>query len=80
MSYSPGNKERNTFQKTRGFTGLSMGVLYCALALFFGLYKSDATIDFVGGNKTLMIALLGLMFAYGIFRIYRGYRLIKGME
>jgi len=54
-----------------------MGVLYCALALFFALYKREASFSFIG-NDALAIVLLSLMFAYGIFRIYRGYRLMKG--
>lgn len=78
MSYDSGRKPKSTFNKTRGITGIFMGLLYCALALFFGFYKFGATLDFIGGNKVLAMVLLGLMFAYGVFRIFRGAKMMKG--
>ncbi|WP_118949512.1 hypothetical protein [Taibaiella helva] len=78
MRPEPGRNERPNFYKTRGMTGLFMGLLYCCLAIFFAFYKREDTISFIGNNAVLAYILLGLMFAYGLFRVYRGIRMIQG--
>lgn len=71
-------KERPNFYKTRAMSGMFMGFLYCALALFFAFYKKEETIQFIGNNAVLAYILLGLMFAYGLFRIFRGFKMLNG--
>lgn len=81
MSHDTGRRpQRSNFYKTRGYSGAFMGLLYCCLALFFAFYKLEETTAFIGGQKWLGIALLALMFAYGIFRIYRGIKMTRGAE
>ena len=78
MSYDSGNKRRDSFNKTRGLMGMVMGVFYVILAAFFGFF-TKSLFDKIG-NNTIVSILLGLMAAYGIFRIYRGYKLMKGAD
>ncbi|MFT4062052.1 MAG: hypothetical protein QM642_06815 [Edaphocola sp.] len=81
MSYeNNGRKPRSNFNKTRGTSGAFMGLLYCLLALFFAFCRFEGTLNFIGGNKALAYILLTLMFAYGVFRIYRGVKMIKEEE
>jgi hypothetical protein len=76
MSYDSGKKGRDSFSKTRGIMGMSMGAIYLLLAVFFGFF-THSLFDKIG-NTTVVSVLLGLMAAYGIFRIYRGYKIMKG--
>jgi len=75
MSYDRENKGRNNFSKTRGIMGMTMGLIYVFIAAFFAFF-SRSLFERVG-NTAVVYVLLGLMAAYGIFRVYRGYRMMK---
>jgi hypothetical protein len=79
MSYDSGKKGRSSFNKVRGYTGMSMGVIYLIIAGFIvNFAKADPFHLRTGTGISYLIA--GLMGAYGIFRIYRGYKMSKEEE
>ena len=76
MSYRPdNNRQRKSFDHIRGIMGMSMGVIYIVIALAV-IYMQKAKQIHIGDALSYIIA--ALMAAYGIFRIYRGYKQMKG--
>lgn len=69
------DKKKNNFDKMRGYAGMGMGAIYLIIAIVMVTY---AKVDpfHIGSGISYLVA--GLMAAYGIFRIYRGYKLSKG--
>lgn len=76
MSIERGEKQKKAMNNSRGIMGLSMGVVYCIFGSFLIYFKSLGQFEQV--DKTVVYALAGLMIAYGIFRIYRGFKMMKG--
>ena len=74
MSFDQNSRKKN-FDKMRGYAGMGMGAVYLVIAIIMVTY---AKVDpfHIGSGISYMVA--GLMAAYGIFRIYRGYKLSKG--
>lgn len=74
MSFDPGKSKKN-FDKMRGYAGMGMGAIYLIIAITMLVY---AKVDpfHIGAGISYVVA--GLMIAYGVFRIYRGYKLSKG--
>lgn len=68
------NRKGNSFNKMRGYAGMFMGVVYFFVAYLTIVAQQKGTIDI---GDTLSYVLAALMTAYGIFRIYRGYRIVK---
>ena len=75
MSYDSGKKGRTSFNKIRGYTGMGMGVIYLIIAACVVYFEKVKQID-IGEVFSYIVA--GLMAGYGIFRIYRGYKMMKG--
>ncbi len=76
MSYKPdNNRQRKSFDQIRGIMGISMGVIYVIIA-FAVVYMQRAKQINIGDTLSYIIA--ALMAAYGIFRMYRGYKQMKG--
>lgn len=76
MDHKPGNnRQRKSFDHIRGIMGMSMGVIYLIIALAV-IYMQRAKQINIGDTLSYIIA--ALMAAYGIFRIYRGYKQMKG--
>ena len=76
MSYKPDNyRQRKSFDHIRCIMGISMGVIYVIIA-FAVVYMQRAKQINIGDTLSYIIA--GLMAAYGIFRMYRGYKQMKG--
>lgn len=78
MSFDSSDRRRNMFEKTAGIRSITMGVLYILLTGFLFFFKREESKKMLGTNDTLIMVILGLFAAYGIFRIYRGYKLTKG--
>lgn len=75
MSFDSGKNGRQSFHKMRGYTGMAMGVIYLIIA---GFILNFAKVDPMHIGTGISYVVGGLMAAYGIFRIYRGYKLSKG--
>lgn len=76
MSFEKGNRQKKSFDQVRGIMGLSMGVIYCIIGACLIYFKSQGQLQNL--DQILVYAIAGLMAAYGIFRIYRGYKMMKG--
>ena len=76
MSFEKGSRQRKSFDNVRGIMGLSMGVIYCIIGASLVYFKSQGQLQNI--DKVLIYVLACLMAAYGIFRIYRGYKMMKG--
>jgi len=68
--------KRKQIALRRSIMNYGMGIIFCALGIFFLVRGQNADMDF---NKrfppTRVDILLGFMFiVYGIWRFYRGYR------
>jgi len=74
MSYDPEKRKRN-FDKMRGYAGMGMGAVYLIISITLITY---AKVDpfHIGSGISYLVS--GLLFAYGVFRVYRGYKLSKG--
>ncbi len=77
MSYDSGKKGRASFHKMRGYTGIAMGVIYLIIA---GFIFNFAKVDPLHVGTGISYAISGLMAAYGVFRIYRGYKISKDSD
>lgn len=75
MAFDQNNNRRKSFNRVRGIMGLSMGIIYLIIAVGVVYFEQKGQINI---GKTLSYMIGGLMFFYGIFRIYRGYKQIKG--
>lgn len=76
MSYRPdNNRQRKSFDNIRGIMGMSMGVIYVIIS-FAVVYMQKAKQINIGDTLSYIIA--ALMAAYGIFRIYRGFKQMRG--
>lgn len=75
MSYQQDNSKKKSFNSVRGIMGMSMGVIYLIIAVCVVYFEKIHQID-IGEIFSYMAG--GLMAAYGIFRIYRGYKMMKG--
>ncbi|RYZ36845.1 MAG: hypothetical protein EOP49_32240 [Sphingobacteriales bacterium] len=76
MSFERGNRQKKSFDNVRGIMGMSMGVIYCIIAAALVYMKSKG--ELADLDRILVYALAGLMGAYGLFRIYRGFKMSKG--
>ena len=74
MSFDP-EKSRKNFDKMRGYAGMGMGAIYLIIAITILTY---AKVDPFHIGTGISYVVSALMLAYGIFRIYRGYKLSKG--
>jgi len=77
MSFDQNNRRRNIIDKTAGIRSITMGLLYLFLTGFLFFFKREESKEFLGANDAIIMVILGLFAAYGIFRIYRGYKLTK---
>jgi len=75
MSTDQGKGKRKSFDSIRGTMGMAMGVIYLIIAACVVYFEHIHQID-IGPIFSYLVA--GLMAAYGIFRIYRGYKMMKG--
>jgi len=73
---SSSNRER-TNQKFRAGRHITMGVLLFALGYILGKIKRFGTIEL---STLTAYSLAGIMFIYGLFRIWRGIKDWKGEE
>lgn len=71
----PNNRKRQSFNKIRGTMGMAMGVIYLLIAVCVIYFEKVGQID-IGEVFSYLVG--GLMAGYGIFRIYRGYKQMKG--
>lgn len=78
MSFDSNNRRRDIINKTAGVRSIAMGLLYLFLTGFLFFFKREESKKFLGANDAVVMILLGLFAAYGLFRIYRGYKLSKG--
>jgi hypothetical protein len=74
MKYDPNQRRRNNFDKVRGTIGITMGLIYIAVAITVVYFEKNGLIQ-IGTAFSYMVA--ALMLAYGVFRIYRGYKQFK---
>lgn len=70
------NKSQKTYTKFRGTVHLTMGVLYVLIGLCVIYFSKTKTLFDL--SPAVSYAIAGLMIAYGIFRIYRGWQRITG--
>lgn len=68
-------KRRQNMNNARGIAGMAMGILYIVIAFFVVYFEQKKQIDIGAG---LSYVLGGIMVLYGIFRMYRGYKMMKG--
>jgi len=73
MSYEE-NNERGPYRSFRHTLDLGMGVLYIVIASAILSLKYFGTMEL---SSTFAYILGGLMFLYGVFRIYRGIQGIR---
>ncbi|KAA5533650.1 hypothetical protein F0919_14025 [Taibaiella lutea] len=74
MSFDPERSKKN-FDKMRGYAGMGMGAVYLIIGITILTYSK---VDPFHIGTGISYVVSGLMLAYGIFRIYRGYKLSKG--
>ena len=75
MSLDQGKGKRKSFNNIRGVMGMSMGVIYIVIACCVVYFERIHQIDI---GETFSYIVAGLMAAYGIFRIYRGFKQMRG--
>jgi uncharacterized membrane protein HdeD (DUF308 family) len=78
MGFEKGDRQKKSMNNARGIMGLSMGVVYCIFGSFLIYFKSLGQFEQV--DKTVVYALAGLMIAYGIFRVYRGFKMMRSED
>jgi hypothetical protein len=78
MGAEKGSRQKKSMDNARGIMGITMGVLYCFIGSVMIYFKSAG--EFQQVDKMVVYALAGLMIAYGLFRIYRGYKMTKGEQ
>lgn len=74
MPHDRQDKRRRSLEKMKGFTGISMGVFYIAIAVLVVYFEKAGRIH-IGSTFSYLVS--ALMAAYGAFRIYRGAQQIK---
>lgn len=75
MSFDRGNRTKKSFNNIRGIMGMSMGVIYLVIACCVVYFEKIHQINI---GETFSYIVAGLMAGYGIFRIYRGFKQMKG--
>lgn len=73
----PPNKRNESYTRFRGILHVSMGVLYILMGVATIYLCKTKYFDL---DMTAAYAIGGLMMAYGIFRIYRGWQRVSGKE
>ena len=68
----PRKNHKNSFDKVRGITGMAMGIVYIMAAFMVVFAEKHRMID-IGITTAFIIGILA--FLYGIFRIYRGWKI-----
>jgi len=76
MSIQQRPDRRNSMNNVRGIMGMAMGVIYVVLAFAVVYFQRSGQI--LQDQQTLSFVIAGLMVGYGIFRVYRGYKIFKG--
>jgi len=76
MTFEERPNKRNSMNNVRGIMGMTMGVIYVALAVAVIYFQRSGQI--LQDQQTLSYLIAGLMVGYGIFRVYRGYKIFKG--
>lgn len=76
MSFERGSRQKKSFDNVRGIMGMTMGVIYCAIGACLIYFKSLGQLQNL--DKVLVYIIAALMGAYGIFRVYRGFKMMKG--
>lgn len=75
MTTGNANRKKQQFNSIRGIMGISMGVIYLIIACCVVYFEKTKQIDI---GKTFSYLVGGLMAGYGIFRIYRGFKMMRG--
>jgi hypothetical protein len=75
MSFDQNRNSRQSFNKIRGMMGMAMGLIYIVIACCVVYFEKIKQIDI---GETFSYIVAGLMAGYGIFRIYRGLKQMKG--
>lgn len=75
MSVSRNNRSGNNLQKARAMMGMTMGCIYVIVAGVLVYLHLEERIHL--GDDVLTYAITTLMAAYGIFRIYRGWKMYR---
>ncbi len=76
MGFDKGSRQKKSFDQVRGIMGMTMGVIYCVIAACLVYFKSLGQLQNL--DQVLVYVIAGLMAAYGIFRVYRGFKMMKG--
>ncbi len=75
MNYKQGESRKKSFHTMRGIMGITMGLVYLLIAAMIIYMQKMKQIDI---GDTFSYIAGGLMAAYGLFRIYRGWMFTKG--
>ncbi len=75
MSFDSNNDRKNSINKMRGIMGIAMGVIYLLMAVLVVYLQK---IGYFQIGNIFSYAVAALMLAYGVFRIYRGYKMMSG--
>jgi len=73
MSSGRNRRQGMQLQKARGMMGMTMGCIYIIVAAALIYLHIEGKISL--GDAVLTYSITTLMAAYGVFRIYRGWRL-----
>jgi len=76
MSIERGSRQKKNFDQVRGIMGMTMGLIYCIIGICLVYFKSLGQLQSL--DKILVYIIAGLMEGYGIFRVYRGFKMMKG--
>lgn len=66
--------QRKSYNKIRGYTGMGMGLFYFFVAYWVVYMEQIGKIE-IGATFSYIAAALMVM--YGLFRIYRGYTILR---
>ena len=71
------NRPQGPMTKARGIGSIVMGILYFAMSYVVIVFQNEGKIQI---GQTFSYIAAGFLIFYGIFRIYRGWNMLKNAE
>lgn len=78
--FLPEENRKKSTNKLQGYMGVFMGFLYLFIGGAIFMRNNNGTFEggFLGLGNTMTYIFVGVLFMYGIFRIYRAYKILRG--
>lgn len=71
------NQHKETLDRSKGVVHIGIGIVYCIISGTIIWAENNGHIEL---GQTTAYIMCGLFAVYGLFRIYRGYKRVRGRE